>query len=96
MSLPDQAFAAIVSRPEDAEDGIERRVLLAGCTLVLSGSMLALVAVVNGWPLWAAIAGFAAAAGADVIGARTVIRQIRRRPSLTGQQRWFSTQEVPY
>ena len=91
----EEAFAAIVLGPEDPEDRIERREMLA-CVLVLSGSMLALVAVVTDWPRRAAILGFVATAVADVIAALAVTRQIRRRRALAWPQRFSAPQDVPY
>ena len=98
MNRPEEeeAFVAIVLGLEDPEDRIVRREMLAGCVLVLSGPMLALVAVVSDWPLWAAILGFVATAVADVIAALAVTRQIRRRRALAWPQRFSAPQDVPY
>lgn len=92
----EDAFVAIVSRLEDPEDRIERRAMLAGCVLVLSGSVLALVTVVNEWPLWAAVVGFVATAAADIIAALTITRQIGRRRARAWPERWSARLDVPY
>lgn len=99
MNRPEQeeAFVAIVSGLEDPEDRIERRGILAGCMLVLSGSMAALAAVLTNWPMWAAMLGFVATAVADVIAALTVNRQIRRRRAVAAwRNQWSAPQDVPY
>jgi hypothetical protein len=98
LNLPEQeaAFFAIVRRLEDPEDRIERRAMLAGYVLVLSGATLALVAVVDKWPLWTAMVGFVATAAADVIAALTVTRQIGRRRALAWPQRWVVPEDAPF